>query len=138
MNGELAGFLRCSKRSSEAMKLEEIYLASEHRGTGLGKVLLLRAEELARENGLGVVYLHVNRADLNSVAAYRKTGFVATESKVIDTGSGAIMHDCRMEMVLTPAQLQLQEVVLRCSHARRMLRDLIRPTLSAGRMNAKE
>jgi ribosomal protein S18 acetylase RimI-like enzyme len=104
VNGELAGFLRCSKHSSEALKLEEIYLASEHRGTGLGKVLLLRAEELARENGLGTVFLYVNRGNLNSVAAYRRSGFVVTERKVIDIGSGFVMDDYRMEQVLTPAQ----------------------------------
>jgi len=104
VNGELAGFLRCSKHSPVALKLEEIYLASEHRGTGLGKALLLRAEALAHENGLGAVFLYVNRGNLNTVAAYRKSGFVVTESKVIDIGGGFVMDDYRMEKVLTPGQ----------------------------------
>lgn len=67
-------------------------------------MLLLRAEELARENGLGTVFLYVNRGNLNSVAAYRRSGFVVTERKVIDIGSGFVMDDYRMEQVLTPAQ----------------------------------
>ena len=42
--------------------------------------------------------------NLNTVAAYRKSGFVVTESKVIDIGGGFVMDDYRMEKVLTRGQ----------------------------------
>jgi ribosomal protein S18 acetylase RimI-like enzyme len=95
-----SGFLRTSRASQGEFKLEEIYVVAGLRGKGYGKLLLDRAEALAREQHCRKVFLFVNRANEGSIAAYLRNGFMVRESKVFDIGHGFVMDDYLMEKSL--------------------------------------
>jgi GNAT superfamily N-acetyltransferase len=100
VDGVPSGFLRTSRVSQYEFKLEEIYLVKGLRGRGYGKLLLDRAEVLARTYNCKSISLFVNRANDGSIAAYLRNGFVVRESKVFDIGHGFVMDDYRMEKSL--------------------------------------
>ena len=101
--GTAVGFLRCSQTVPNELKLEEIYLSNMQRGKGLGRLLLLHAEALARKRGCASIFLYVNRRNEEAVRAYRKTGYVVTEEKDFDIGNGFIMDDYLMVKPLVVA-----------------------------------
>lgn len=84
------------------MKLEQLYLLHEFRGKGLGGFMLRHVESKAREHGLGVMMLQVNKRNIDSIAFYRKTGFTVREEAIFDIGHGFVMDDYVMEKVLFP------------------------------------
>ena len=83
------------------MKLQELYLLPEHRGTGLGKLMLRHVETEARSRGCTVLTLTVNKGNANSIAVYRKAGFTIREEAVFDIGNGFVMDDFVMTKSLT-------------------------------------
>jgi GNAT superfamily N-acetyltransferase len=95
-----SGFLRTFRASRDEFKLEEIYVAKGLRGKGYGKLLLDRAESLAREQRCRTMFLYVNRANEGSIGAYLRNGFTVKESKVVDIGHGFVMDDYLMEKSL--------------------------------------
>ena len=55
--------------------LEDIYVAPEARGSGVGRALVEAAFERARERGCLRIELDVNEANLAAVALYESLGF---------------------------------------------------------------
>lgn len=55
--------------------LEEFYVAPEHRGHGLGRALLERVLETARERGAGRIDLGTAESDLAARHLYEAFGF---------------------------------------------------------------
>jgi diamine N-acetyltransferase len=100
VQGTPSGFLRTARASHDDFKLEEIYVVKDLRGKGYGKLLLDRAESLAREQRCKSVFLTVNRANEGSIAAYLRHGFIVRESRVFDIGHGFVMDDYIMEKSL--------------------------------------
>ena len=49
--------------------------------------------DCARSNGSEKVYLTVNKHNATAIRAYERAGFVRTDSKVFDIGSGYVMDD---------------------------------------------
>ena len=98
MAGTASGY--CSYSLSEApeeLKLEQLYLLAQCRGTGLGRVMLEHVEARARELGRHVIMLTVNKHNTGSIAVYRKSGFTVREEAVFDIGNGFVMDDFVME-----------------------------------------
>ena len=54
-----------------ALFLSKLYVAAPYRGRGLAAQALRELERVAREAGLKRIYLHVNRGNGASIAAYR-------------------------------------------------------------------
>ncbi|MBB5017012.1 GNAT superfamily N-acetyltransferase [Chitinivorax tropicus] len=54
-------------------QLDAIFVASRHSGQGVGKAIMNHLEQLARQQGLGVLTL---KATLNAAPFYRRCGFV--------------------------------------------------------------
>ncbi|MGI9319509.1 MAG: GNAT family N-acetyltransferase [bacterium] len=96
----VSGFLRTSRASDERFKLEEIYIVQAARGRGNGRLLLERAESLAREQECKIVFLYVNRANAASIALYQRNGYVIAKSEVFDIGNGFVMDEHLMEKSL--------------------------------------
>ncbi|HEX4966704.1 MAG TPA: GNAT family N-acetyltransferase [Thermoanaerobaculia bacterium] len=57
--------------------VDELYVAPDHRGRGLGTKALATAEETCRELGIRAVHLVVERYKEGAQALYRRVGFVA-------------------------------------------------------------
>jgi len=100
VNGVLSGFLRTTRASVERFKLEKIYLSIAVRGQGYGRLLLERADSLARKQGCGRVFLYVNRANARSIAAYQRPGYVIAQSEVLEIGNSFVMDDHLVEKSL--------------------------------------
>jgi ribosomal protein S18 acetylase RimI-like enzyme len=63
--------------------VDELYVAPEHRGRGLGSQALAAAEELCRELGIRAIHLVVERYKEDAQALYRRVGFVAYKRDVM-------------------------------------------------------
>ncbi len=88
-----------TKEPSE-MKLEQLYLLEECRGKRLGLMMLNHVENQAREMGLKVLMLQVNKQNTDSIAFYKKAGFTIREEAAFDIGNGYVMDDYVMEKLL--------------------------------------
>ena len=56
---------------------------------------------IARENGLPVIRLQVNKNNTVAINAYIRSGFYIAGSDVFDIGSGYVMDDYIMEYVIS-------------------------------------
>ncbi|MFH9819803.1 GNAT family N-acetyltransferase [Streptomyces sp. NPDC017230] len=74
--GRLAGFAAVSYvRWNRRLTIEDIEVAPAHRGRGVGRALVGRAAELARELGAEHVWLEVTNINAPAIHAYRRMGF---------------------------------------------------------------
>lgn len=94
VDGQAAGYCSWSlgERDDE-VKLEQLYLLPEHKGKGLGGLMMRTVEDACRALGRPVLYLTVNKGNLDSIAIYRRSGFEVREEAVFDIGNGYVMDD---------------------------------------------
>lgn len=72
----LAGFVTVSYAPwNRRLVIEDIEVAPEHRGRGVGRALMGMAVEYARERGAGHIWLEVTNVNAPAIHAYRKMGF---------------------------------------------------------------
>jgi len=71
------------EQESNSALVGMVSVHSDHRGQGLGHLLLRRAIEVALHNGLSPVYLSVNAANPSAVGLYRSVGFVEESVYVV-------------------------------------------------------
>ncbi|MEV7643618.1 GNAT family N-acetyltransferase [Streptomyces rubiginosohelvolus] len=75
-DGSLAGFVSVAyERWNRRLTIEDIEVAPGHRGRGVGRALMSRAEEFARERGAGHIWLEVTNINAPAIHAYRRMGF---------------------------------------------------------------
>ncbi|NLY79350.1 MAG: GNAT family N-acetyltransferase [Lysinibacillus sp.] len=82
-NNELAGYLKVNvedaqgeKMGDESLEIERIYIKEKFQKHGLGKYLLNKAIEIARECNKKKVWLGVWEKNENAIGFYKKMGFV--------------------------------------------------------------
>ncbi|MFJ8945051.1 GNAT family N-acetyltransferase [Streptomyces sp. NPDC102395] len=74
--GDLAGYAAVSYSGwNRRLTIEDIEVAPEHRGRGVGRALMGLAVELARERGAGHLWLEVTSVNAPAIRAYRRMGF---------------------------------------------------------------
>lgn len=95
-NGNRVGYFAVVPQQKELF-LSKLYVTAENRGKGYGRCALEFIETLARDNGLSNITLTVNKNNTGSINAYKKLGFVITNSLVTDIGNGFVMDDYKME-----------------------------------------
>jgi len=59
--------------------VDELYVADEARGAGLGTAALRLAEEACREAGIGALHLEVEHVNARARALYERSGYHAHE-----------------------------------------------------------
>ncbi|MFF8987775.1 GNAT family N-acetyltransferase [Streptomyces globisporus] len=75
-DGSLAGFVSVAyARWNRRLTIEDIEVTPGHRGRGVGRALMSRAEEYARERGAGHIWLEVTNVNAPAIHAYRRMGF---------------------------------------------------------------
>jgi ribosomal protein S18 acetylase RimI-like enzyme len=79
--GEIAGVL-VLQVAGEGFLLENIAVAPAHRGTGVGRVLLGRAEAEARRQGYASIYLYTHEMMTENQALYAKIGYVEYDRRL--------------------------------------------------------
>ncbi|TQV86626.1 GNAT family N-acetyltransferase [Aliikangiella coralliicola] len=88
------GYMSVEKRE-KSLFISKFYLNSSVRGKGIGKVMLNKVHQLAKEKECNQLELTVNKYN-PAYQIYLKLGFENRESIQIDIGSGFIMDDYRM------------------------------------------
>ncbi len=73
--------------------LSKLYVAPSHRNQGIGAKAIDFVTFRAKELGLNAIWLTTNRHNRSAIEAYRRWGFVHTESLVQDIGGGFVMDD---------------------------------------------
>lgn len=74
------------------MKLHKIYVLPQTQGSGIGRKLLQKALDLAKEKGMQSLVLNVNRFN-TAVGFYEHLGFQIIGEEDIDIGNGFWMED---------------------------------------------
>lgn len=99
VEGQPAGYLAVAPDSVDpgALQLSKIYLRAERRGSGLGTLLLHRAEERARARERPRLWLTVNRGNTEALRWYKRRGFQVTREVIAEIGGGFVMDDYRLE-----------------------------------------
>ncbi len=73
----------CSSLSSADGRfvIENVAVHPDHRGTGLGRALLDRAEDEARRAGFEVIHLYTHEGMTENLAIYTKRGYREDERR---------------------------------------------------------
>ncbi|BDH63520.1 spermidine/spermine N(1)-acetyltransferase [Lysinibacillus sp. PLM2] len=84
-HNEIVGYLKLNtgdaqseKMGNESLEIERIYLKSKVQKNGLGKLLINKAIEIARESNKKKIWLGVWEKNDNAIAFYKKMGFIQT------------------------------------------------------------
>lgn len=77
------------------VELVKLYLDQSTRGTGMGKELMLRSIEAAKEMGYTSVYLETMPELSNAIGLYKKLGFEDLPNSLGDSGH----HACHIWML---------------------------------------
>ncbi len=81
----------------DALFLSKLYIEKEFRGRGYARIVLDKAEETAKKNTKPVIRLTCNKNNANSLAVYKKLGFLTVREEKTDIGSGFFMDDYILE-----------------------------------------
>jgi diamine N-acetyltransferase len=99
-DGQCIGYCAVQPQPEEgSLFLSKLYLKSDARGAGTGRVCMEFIEQLARRRGLKQLWLTVNKGN-PAVRAYERLGFRIAADLVMDIGGGFVMDDFRMEKQL--------------------------------------
>lgn len=86
-NEEIAGYLKVNtddaqseSMGDDSLEIERIYIRKEHHQQGLGKYLVVKATEIAKERNKAKIWLGVWEKNDNAIRFYKKMGFVQTGS----------------------------------------------------------
>ena len=88
--GIRVGYLAAVNKGEETF-LSKLYLDKVFRGRGIASLMLDRVKEIAK--GSKSIYLTVNKGNADTIAIYKKWGFVIENSAVTDIGGGFVMDD---------------------------------------------
>lgn len=79
-DGSLAGVLLCSRVRDDIGHVTQVCVARNHRGLGLGRLLIEECAENLRGRGFRGLTLTVTEENANAVELYRRIGFVEKHS----------------------------------------------------------
>lgn len=94
-DGKKVGYLAAVNKGKETF-LSKLYLDKNYRGKGIASAMLKRVKEIA--SGSNSIYLTVNKGNADTIAIYKKWGFIIEESTVTDIGGGFAMDDYIMRL----------------------------------------
>ena len=95
-NHEYIGYIGIH-REKKRLFLSKLYLKKEYRGRGFARQAYTFIQEIARKEGLGSIYLTVNKENFATIAVYERMGFVTVDKQKADIGGGFYMDDYIME-----------------------------------------
>jgi putative acetyltransferase len=90
-----AGLYPTEGLDHDTIELVKMYLRPEARGQGLGRTLILKCIEYAKDLGYKRIYLETMSELDKAIAAYEKLGFVLLKSPMGNSGH----HSCELWMV---------------------------------------
>lgn len=101
--GNPAGYLSYLQQpDNPGLHLSKLYVQQDYRGYGLGRAGLELVQEHCLQRGQELIWLTVNKYNLDSIAWYEHMGFEHVCSLVTDIGAGFVMDDYKMQKTLYP------------------------------------
>lgn len=97
-DGTDAGYCGVQVAEDNSLYLSKMYLKKDFRGHGLFREMTAYLTELCRREGIGRIWLTVNKNNDGAIAAYQATGYRNIKSQVTDIGSGYVMGDYVFEL----------------------------------------
>jgi GNAT superfamily N-acetyltransferase len=88
--GELAGLIETIDRSDHLL-IENVAVASERQGQGIGRAMLAHAEHVARAAGYRDVRLYTNRRFETNVQLYLRLGYAIDREETSELGVTVFM-----------------------------------------------
>ena len=70
----------------EHLLIENVAVAPEFQGRGLGRKLMAHAEQIAASSGFGETRLYTNKLFADNIALYRKLGYRIDREEVLTIG----------------------------------------------------
>lgn len=98
------GYAAVQPQPGGILFLSKLYVHKTARGTGAGKALLDRITTLARDRGLRLIRLTVNRHNRTAIDWYHRQGFITAGTQCPDIGGGYVMDDYVLETAV-PAEI---------------------------------
>jgi|SRR5690554_3021272 len=97
-NNQILGFMsvELNYQKPQIAKVHKIYVLPEAQHKGIGKLLMHKAEEVAREQQHTKLQLNVNRQN-KALNFYQKLGYQILTTEDIDIGKGYLMEDYILE-----------------------------------------
>ncbi len=77
-SGEMAGLLLCSRVRDDVGHVTQICIAPQHRGRGLGRLLMVECARALTKRGFGLLTLTVTASNRRAVSLYEWLGFRGT------------------------------------------------------------
>ena len=100
-DGEKLGFTGIEVNQEPGkIKIHKIYILPTAQGKGIGKKLINKVKEVAKENNQASLLLNVNKYNKGAIDFYEYIGFVNVKEEVIDIGNGYVMDDYVFELKL--------------------------------------
>ena len=100
-NGQAIGFAAFHTLNSSVVKLDKLYLQTQHHRKGYGQRLLQETECAATKDGASLLLLNVNKHNVRAIAAYRRSGYSHYQSILAPIGDGFFVDDYVLQKVLT-------------------------------------
>jgi ribosomal protein S18 acetylase RimI-like enzyme len=96
-----AGYLAIvPDKDAPKLMISKLYVRKALRGSGMGKEMLQFVESFAISRKIKMLWLTVNKGNVQSIAWYSRMGFKNAGPIVMDIGGGFVMDDYRMEKAL--------------------------------------
>lgn len=99
IDGKGIGYCAFEQTSLTEAKLNKLYLRPNLKQKGAGSFIIEQISDKARSMGLSSIYLNVNKQN-SAVDFYLKKGFIKEREMVLDIGSGYVMDDYVMRLML--------------------------------------
>ncbi|SFR83854.1 GNAT family N-acetyltransferase [Anaeromicropila populeti] len=97
--GEQIGYTGIKKEDNKLF-LSKLYLRKDFRGKGFARKAFSFLQRTSVEMGMEAIWLTVNKYNEHTISVYQKLGFEIIRQQVADIGSGFVMDDYVMEVVL--------------------------------------
>jgi ribosomal protein S18 acetylase RimI-like enzyme len=95
--GTVAGLIVLEDRSDDLL-IYSVAVAPEHQHGGLGRKLLIFAEDLGRERGHHTIALFTNVKMERNIGIYRRFGFIETRRRAHPTRAGFVVVDMEKKL----------------------------------------
>ena len=73
-NGEIVGYIGVTHVLDEG-NIDLVAVSKDYRNKGIGTLLIEKAHEYLKENGVTAVYLEVRKSNLSAINLYEKCGY---------------------------------------------------------------
>jgi diamine N-acetyltransferase len=97
-NEQPIGFIEFHvEKESNSVKLSKLYILVNQHGKGIGQMAIDYVKDFSRMEGVGDLYLTVNKENIKALKAYETAGFKKDKEAIFNIGNGFVMDDYIMK-----------------------------------------